>query len=100
MISNPGWIVSQFSAKGKVGITRSTMIDVDPDFADAEWLRKYAAGLTKKESLCLEFPTDVWDLESVKNSPVRILFRLKDVDEWYVMDWGLFLRKFYKIVLC
>ena len=82
LISNPGWIVSQFTGKGKVGITRATMIDVDPMFADGEWLRKYAAGLTKKEALCLEFPEEVWDLEATKTSPVRILFTLRDIDEW------------------
>lgn len=82
LISNPGWIVSQFSAKGKLGITRGAMIEVDPEFADGEWLRKYASGLTKKEAVCVEFPREVWDLEATKSSPVRILFTLRDIDEW------------------
>ena len=61
------------------------MVDVDPDFPDAEWLRKYAVGLTKKESLCVEFPEDVFNEEVVDGAEYginRIMFRLAEIDDW------------------
>jgi hypothetical protein len=81
LISNPAYRV-EYSGKGSVGVQHSTMIDVDPDFPDAQWLRKYALGLTKKESLCLEFPEDVWDVEAAEYGVYRNLYTLAEVDEW------------------
>ena len=83
LISSPGYRVG-LSGKGTVGIAHGTMVDVDPDFSDAEWLRKYALELTKKESLCLEFPDDIWDVEAAEYGVNRMLFTLAEVDNWYV----------------
>ena len=58
------------------------MIDIDPDCADGEWLRKYV-GLMKKESLCLEFPEQVWDIEASEYGIIRMLFTLAEIDNWY-----------------
>lgn len=81
LISNPGYKL-EYSGKGSVGVLHSTMIDVDPDFPDADWLRKYVLGLTKKESLCVEFPEDIWDVEMAEYGPNVILFTLAEVDQW------------------
>lgn len=74
-----------YSSKGSVSVQHSTMIDIDPDFPDAQWLRKYAAGLTKKESLCLEFPEGVWDVEAAEYGVYRNLYTLAEIDEWSVV---------------
>jgi hypothetical protein len=88
LVSNPAYREA-YSGKGSMVLQRSTMIDVDPDFPDAEWLRKYASGLTKKESLCLEFPEDVWDVEAAEYGVYRNLYTLAEVDEWLVLTQRL-----------
>jgi len=82
LISNPGYKV-EYQGKGSVGIIRQTMIEIEPDFPDAEWLKKYAVGLTKKESICLEFPEDVWDVEVAEYGAYRPLYTLAELDTWY-----------------
>ena len=84
LISNPGYRVSQYG-KGSLGITSATMVDVEPEGADAEWLRRYAVGMTKKESLCLPFPEGVWDVEAAEYGLVRMLFTLAELDNWCVL---------------
>jgi len=85
LISNPGYRGGTYSGKGSIGLQHGTMVDVDPDFPDAEWLRKFALRLTKKESLCVEFPEDVFDenvIEGAEHGIYRILFRLAEIDDW------------------
>lgn len=84
LISNPGYRLG-YQERGNVAIKYSTMVDVDPEFPDAHWLKKYAAGLTKKESLCLEFPEGVWDVEAAEHGVYRNLYTLADIDEWYAI---------------
>ena len=87
LISNPRYRVEMYSGRGSVGIQHSTMVDVDPDFPDAEWLRKFAVGLRKKESLCVEFPDDVFSEDVIEGAEYGlniIMFRLAEIDEWYV----------------
>lgn len=81
LISTPGYR-ALYSGKGSISIQHSTMVDVDPDFPDAEWMRKYADGLTKREGLCLEFPEGVWDIEAAEHGVYRVLYTLAEVDEW------------------
>jgi len=83
LLSNPGYKL-QFSGKGSVGIIHQTMIDIEPDFPDADWLRKYAAGLMKKESLNVAWPVGVWDVEAAEYGVVRMLFTLAELDRWFV----------------
>lgn len=81
LISSPRYMI-EYSGKGGVGVTRGTIIDVEPDFPDAEWLRKYAVGLTRKESLCLEFPEGVWDVDAAEYGVNRMFFTLAELDDW------------------
>ncbi|TVY82070.1 Meiosis-specific with OB domain-containing protein [Lachnellula suecica] len=85
LISNPGFRV-EYSGKGSIGMVRQTMIDIEPDFPDADWLRKHAASLTKKEGLCLEFPEDVWDVEAAEYGAYRPLYTLAELDTWVRSD--------------
>jgi hypothetical protein len=81
LISNPGYRV-QYLGKGGVTVQHYTMIDIDPDFPDADWLSKYAEGLTKKESLCLEFPEGFWDVDAAEYGTYRTLYTIAEIDEW------------------
>ncbi|KAI9664361.1 MAG: hypothetical protein M1831_002294 [Alyxoria varia] len=65
-----------------ISLNASTFVDVDPDFRDAHWLRRFAQKLTKREHVNLPFPKDAFDLETVLTAQVRPLFTLADVDEF------------------
>lgn len=81
LISNPGYKV-EYSGKGSVGIMHRTLVDVDPEFQGAEWLGRYVASLMKRESLCLEFPEGLWDVDAAEYGANVILFTLAEIDEW------------------
>lgn len=82
LISNPGYKLAYTGKQGSIAILNQTLIDVNPVFPDAEWLKKYVVGLTKKESLCLEFPEDIWDIEAAEYGVCRNLFTLAELDRW------------------
>ncbi|KAE9375339.1 hypothetical protein N431DRAFT_542887 [Stipitochalara longipes BDJ] len=84
LISNPGYRVG-FNGKGNLAIIGGTMVDVEPEGADAEWLRKLSAGLTKKESLCLTV-SEEWDVEACEYGVNRMLFTLVELDNWVRSD--------------
>jgi hypothetical protein len=82
LISNPAYKQAYEGKQGNISILHQTLIDVNPAFSDADWLRKYAVGLTKKESLCLEFPEDTWDIEAAEYGVCRNLFTIAELDRW------------------
>jgi hypothetical protein len=74
------------------------MVDVEPEGSDAEWLRKYAVGLTRKESLCLKVEEGRWDVEAAEYGVNRMLFTLAELDNWWVFlqfSSSFFLRVFF-----
>ena len=83
LISNPGYRV-RGNGKGELGITACTMVDVEPEGQDADWLRQFTTGLTRKESLCLKVPEGVWDIEACEYGVTRMLFTLAGLDNWLV----------------
>ncbi|KAL2071499.1 hypothetical protein VTL71DRAFT_12734 [Oculimacula yallundae] len=85
LVSSPGY-KTLFSGKGSVGIGHQTMIDVEPDFPDADWLRKFAVGRMKKESLNVVWPEGMWDVEAAEYGVVRMLFTLAELDRWVRSD--------------
>ncbi|CAG8951549.1 hypothetical protein HYFRA_00007465 [Hymenoscyphus fraxineus] len=98
LISNPGYRV-RHNGKGTVGMVRPTMVDVDPQFPDAEWLRKYAMGLTKRESLSLTFPEGVWDVEAAEYGVERIFFTLAELDRWVRSDGNAVFTGFINVMI-
>jgi hypothetical protein len=80
LFSSPGFRAEPHG-HGSLGLTHSTFVDVDPDFADAKWLRNYAASLRRKKSVKQEFPEGIWDLDTAVNGIYRALFTIADVDE-------------------
>jgi hypothetical protein len=83
LISNPGFRVAP-TGKGSIGITKGTMVEIDPEFADADWLREYAGSVRQKESLCLRFPEGVWDVEAAERGVNRMFFTIAELDVWYL----------------
>ncbi|KAK4225344.1 hypothetical protein QBC38DRAFT_531060 [Podospora fimiseda] len=65
----------------ELGINSKSMVDVDPFFPDAEWLRKMAINRIKKESVYVPFPSGIWNDELAINGPNRTLFTVAEADE-------------------
>ena len=55
LISNPGWRIER---KTWISLTSNTFVDVDPCVPDADWVRKFAMRLKKREHVNPPFPTD------------------------------------------
>ncbi|KAA8564859.1 hypothetical protein EYC84_010630 [Monilinia fructicola] len=84
LLSNPLHRLD-YGGKGVLNFGRYTMVDVEPDFPDAHWLKRWAGGLMRKESVAVVFPDHIWGKEEVEEAiygPRTALFRLRDVDEW------------------
>ncbi|KAL1998817.1 hypothetical protein VTN02DRAFT_5532 [Thermoascus thermophilus] len=64
----------------RLSVTARTMIDVDPDIVEAEWLRRAAVG----RSRCVNqaYPEGVFDVETLESAPVKLKFTLADIDEF------------------
>lgn len=74
-----------YGGHGTIAWGRNTMVYVEPEFADADWLRKWANGLMRKEIVGIEFPSEVWgeeDIEEAIYGPRTALFGLRDIEEW------------------
>lgn len=82
LISSPR--VRSEGRRANIGLAPETMVDVDPDFPDAHWLRRYAVAQTRSENVSQVFPDEVWDIKTAVEAPVRILFTIADLDEWLV----------------
>ena len=60
----------------------STIIDVNPQIPDADWLQRWAIRLRSREAINPPFPTGVFDLEVIQSGPVRCLFTIGELDEF------------------
>ncbi|KAI8948458.1 hypothetical protein F4801DRAFT_604425 [Xylaria longipes] len=65
----------------EIGIGYSTIVDVDPDFPDATWLRTKVHEMAKKERVIVPFPTDIWDLQLAMYGPDRTLYTFAELEE-------------------
>ncbi|KAL2877358.1 hypothetical protein SGCOL_007297 [Colletotrichum sp. CLE4] len=69
-----------------IGLGRNTLIDVDPDFQDAKWIRQWVVKRVKKESVYMQFPRDIWNAEGAVHGPVQALFTMAEVDDFARAD--------------
>ncbi|KAK1488259.1 hypothetical protein CCUS01_14734 [Colletotrichum cuscutae] len=69
-----------------IGLDHNTLIDIDPNFQDANWLRQWVKKSVKKESVYVPFPNDIWNAEEAIHGPVRALFTLGEVDDFARAD--------------
>ncbi|KAK0735668.1 hypothetical protein B0T21DRAFT_442340, partial [Apiosordaria backusii] len=83
LITNPTLkFPNRKNAPTEIGIGSGSMVEVDPAFPDADWLRRMATARTRRESVHIPFPTDIWDVETTIHGPNRTLFTLADIDDF------------------
>ncbi|KAJ2901219.1 nucleic acid-binding protein [Zalerion maritima] len=66
----------------EIKISRETTVDVDPQCDDANWLRRRAQNLVRREKVFIPFPAGVWDREAAIHGEIRTLFTLSELDEF------------------
>lgn len=90
LLTSPKYVASRDGtiAPSNAGISLGydTLVDVDPDFQEANWLRQWVKDRVKTESVYIPFPKNVWDVEEAVNGPVRPLFTLAEVDDFARTD--------------
>jgi len=64
-----------------LGISIASMVEVDPAFPDADWLRQMALSRTKRECVHIPFPEGLWGSESTIETSERPLFTLAGLDD-------------------
>lgn len=79
LISKPTYKV--YGTVPEIGIRYNSMVDVDPQFPDADWLRNRAKTLMKRESISIPFPSDTWDIGMAVHGPGRTLFTIADIED-------------------
>ncbi|KAL2020908.1 hypothetical protein VTK56DRAFT_7795 [Thermocarpiscus australiensis] len=83
LLSNPRLrLPERRNATPELSIGITSMIDIDPSFPEADWLRRMAVNRTKKESLYHPFPAGIWDAETAIHGPDRVLFTLAEIDDF------------------
>lgn len=85
MITNPALKKSAWTTQSALQMGASSMIEIDPDHEDAEWLRRYADCTLKGDSMCQDIPAKLakgWDVETIESRKERVLFTLAQVDDW------------------
>ncbi|KAF1971037.1 hypothetical protein BU23DRAFT_537230 [Bimuria novae-zelandiae CBS 107.79] len=79
LIANPGWRIDRTA---KLSLNANTHLHVNPNMADARYVRALAQRLTKKEHVNPPFPSDVFDAKGAENAEVKALFKLREIDEF------------------
>ncbi|ORY59627.1 uncharacterized protein BCR38DRAFT_445069 [Pseudomassariella vexata] len=74
------------SSSADIGVGYNSMVDIDPIFPEADWLRKKVKEMSRKERVLTPFPKGIWDVEAIVNGPVRELFTLSEVDDLVRQD--------------
>lgn len=65
-----------------LSLTASTIVDVDPDIPDANWLRRWSLRQKSKEAINPAFPEGVFEANLVEHGEVRCLFTIADLDQF------------------
>lgn len=79
LLESPG---SRIGRGTYLNLTTTTIVDVDPDIADAHWLRRWASKQMVREAINPPFPEGVFDLEALVSSPLRCLYTFADLDDF------------------
>ncbi len=65
----------------EIGIGYSSMVDINPDYPEARWLRKKIQEMAKRESVIIPYPGDNWDLQLAIHGPNRTLYTLAELED-------------------
>ncbi|KAI1812460.1 hypothetical protein GGS20DRAFT_21701 [Poronia punctata] len=68
-------------ARVDVGIGYSSLVNIDPDIPEARWLRTKIQEMAKRDSVCITFPQNIWDLQHAMYGPRRTLYTLGEVED-------------------
>lgn len=79
LIANPRFRIDRPS---RLSLGASTQLHIDPDMADARFVRALSQRLSKKGHANPTFPDEVFDVETAETAAVRILFKLSEIDEF------------------
>lgn len=79
LLEAPGWKIGRGTY---LSLSTTTIVDVDPAIADADWLRKWASKQKVREAINLPFPEGVFDVDALITSPLRCLYTFADLDEF------------------
>ncbi|KAI1122165.1 hypothetical protein F5Y10DRAFT_287479 [Nemania abortiva] len=71
----------QTDSRFDVGIRYNSIIDVDPIFPDAIWLRTKLQDMAKQAAVITPFPTDTWNLDLAMYGPNRVLYTLAELED-------------------
>ncbi|KAI1357892.1 hypothetical protein F5Y08DRAFT_346271 [Xylaria arbuscula] len=69
------------NCRAEIGLGYSSMVDVDPDYSEARWLRAKIRDMAKKGSIIIPYPAATWDLQLAMHGPSTTLFSLAEVEE-------------------
>lgn len=72
----------------EVGIGYSSLVHVNPVFAEADWLRKKIIDMTKKVCVLTQIPAGIWNAENPITATTRELFTIAEVDESVRLNLG------------
>ena len=88
LITNPTRFEKKVGKQRTVysGIGNSTLVEINPVFSDADWLRRWVSSGVKRERVGIPVPVGIWDLKSVVGGPARTLFTIAEVDEFTRLD--------------
>ncbi|KAI6890359.1 hypothetical protein KC318_g14656 [Hortaea werneckii] len=65
-----------------LSLSSASMVDVNPTFPDADWLRHWALRQRSRESVNPPFPAKTFDLQTLKYGPVRCLYTIAELDDF------------------
>ncbi|PVI01460.1 hypothetical protein DM02DRAFT_705128 [Periconia macrospinosa] len=79
LIASPRFRTDRVS---RLSLGANTQVHIDPDMADARFVRALSQRLSKKEHVNPPFPSEVFDVDTAETAVVRILFKLSEIDEF------------------
>ncbi|RKF77605.1 putative nucleic acid-binding protein [Golovinomyces cichoracearum] len=102
LISNPGFRSPNPSiscSQGSLRILRDTMIEIDPDFRNADLLRQWAQSKIRRDSITWEFTEDEKDFEDFEGGTVRKFFTLAELDNCTCFNWNRTFTGFINVII-
>ncbi|KAI1483125.1 hypothetical protein F4774DRAFT_416690 [Daldinia eschscholtzii] len=64
-----------------LGLGYNSIVEVDPEFPDADWLRNKVKSMKIKQSIYIPFPVDIWDVDLAIHGPNPALFTIADIED-------------------
>ena len=100
LISQPTCsLTDSTNGRAEIGLGYSSMVDVNPNYSEAKWLRNKIQDMAKKESVIVPYPMGTWDLQVAMYGPSTTLFSLAELEEQVrSQETSTFSGKLYVIV--